>query len=84
MQLAGIELRLKTGSIFFEYKFTVADYSGPLTFRDGTWFPIDMWRQFSRWWSGEEPPGGWAGARLTSHQAIGGFMVRFTPAGRVN
>ncbi len=79
--LIGLELRLKTGSIFFEYKFTVADYSGPLTGRDGTWFPVDMWRQFSRWLSGEEPPGGWAGARLTSHQAIGGFMVRFKPAG---
>ena len=79
--LIGIELRLKTGSVFLEYKFTVADYWGPITHRDGAVLPIDMWRQFARWWSGEEPPGGWAGARLTSHQAIGGFMVRFKPAG---
>ena len=77
--LFGIEFRLKTGSVFFEYKFTLADYLGPLTGRDGTWFPIDMWRQFSRWWKGEEPPYGWAGARLTSHQVIGGFLVRFVP-----
>ena len=55
--LFGVELRLKTGSIFIEYKFTIADYLAPLTHRDGSWLPIDMWRQFSRWWSGEQPPG---------------------------
>ncbi len=79
--LFGLEFRLKTGSVFIEYKFTFADYWGPLTGRDGTWYPIDMWRQFSRWWKGEEPPNGWAGARLTSHQVIGGFLVRFVPGG---
>lgn len=77
--LFGIELRLRTGSVFIEYKFTSADYWGPLTGRDGTWFPIDMWRQFSRWWSGEPPRDGWAGAKLTSHQVIGGFLTRFVP-----
>ncbi|WP_414461489.1 hypothetical protein [Hyphomicrobium sp. DY-1] len=77
--LFGIELRLKTGSVFIEYKFTSADYWGPLTGRDGTWFPIDMWRQFSRWWSGEPTKDGWAGAKLTSHQVIGGFLTRFVP-----
>ena len=77
--LFGLEFRLRTGSVFLEYKFTFADYWGPLTGRDGSWFPIDMWHQFSRWWKGEEPPFGWAGARLTSHQAIGGFLVRFVP-----
>jgi hypothetical protein len=75
----GLEFRLRTGSVFIEYKFTLADYWGPLTGRDGTWFPIDMWRQFSRWWSGEPPRDGWAGARLTSHQVIGGFLTRFVP-----
>jgi hypothetical protein len=75
----GLEFRLRTGSVFIEYKFTTADYWGPLTGRDGTWFPIDMWRQFSRWWSGEPPRDGWAGARLTSHQMIGGFLTRFVP-----
>lgn len=77
--LFGIELRLKTGSVFIEYKYTSADYWGPLTGRDGTWFPIDMWRQFSRWWSGEPTKDGWAGAKLTSHQVIGGFLTRFVP-----
>ncbi|MET1045376.1 MAG: hypothetical protein ABWX70_01525 [Hyphomicrobium sp.] len=77
--LIGIELRLRTGSVFIEYKFTMADYWGPLTGRDGTWYPIDMWRQFSRWWSGEPPRDGWAGAKLTSHQVIGGFLTRFVP-----
>ena len=77
--LFGLEFRLRTGSVFIEYKFTAADYWGPLTGRDGTWYPIDMWRQFSRWWKGEEPPNGWAGAKLISHQAIGGFLMRFVP-----
>ena len=44
--------------------------------------PIDMWRQFSRWWKGEEPPNGWAGAKLVSHQAIGGFLVDDSHAAR--
>ncbi|HPG88151.1 MAG TPA: hypothetical protein PLD46_00745 [Hyphomicrobium sp.] len=77
--LLGLEFRLKTGSIFLEYKFTLADYEAPITHRDGNWLPVDMWRQFSRWWSGDEPPGGWASTRLTSHQVIGGFYVRFAP-----
>jgi lipid A oxidase len=77
--LFGLEFRLKTGSVFLEYKFTTADYMAPITHRDGSWLPIDMWHQFSRWWSGEEPPGGWASTRLTSHQVIGGVYVRFAP-----
>jgi hypothetical protein len=77
--LAGIELRLRTGSIFLEYKFTIADYRAPHTYRDGSLFPVDMWTQFQRWWSGQEPPGGWGSARLTSHQVVGGFLVRFAP-----
>lgn len=77
--LFGLEFRMRTGSVFLEYKFTVADYRAPHTYRDGSLFPIDMWSQFSRWWSGEEPPGGWGSTRLTSHQVIGGFLVRFVP-----
>ncbi|MEQ1652711.1 MAG: hypothetical protein ABL897_09500 [Hyphomicrobium sp.] len=77
--LAGVEFRTKTGSVFFEYKFTLADYVAPVTHTDGNWLPMDMWRQFSRWWSGTAPPGGWASTRLTSHQVIGGFYVRFLP-----
>ncbi|MFN0217262.1 MAG: hypothetical protein ACKVP4_00455 [Hyphomicrobium sp.] len=78
--LFGVEFRTNTGTVFVEYKFTIADYWGPLTHRDGAILPIDLWRQFSRWLAGEEPPGGWAGARLSSHQAISGFTVRFAPA----
>lgn len=78
--LFGIEWRLRTGSLFIEYKFTFADYWGPITHTDGSWLPLDMWRQVSRWWRNEPPPGGWAGARLTSHQVVGGFTARFTPA----
>ena len=78
--LFGVEFRLKSGSIFVEYKFTIADYMTPVTYRDGTWFPIDMWRQFSRWWSGQEPPGGWLSTRLTSHQVISGILLRPVPA----
>ena len=77
--LFGLEFRLKTGSVFLEYKFTFADYVAPLTGIDGSWLPLDMWRQFSRWRSGEEPPHGWASTRLTSHQVIGGFYWRFVP-----
>ena len=77
--LFGVEFRLRTGSIFLEYKFTIADYRAPHTYRDGSLFPLDMWRQFSRWWPGEEPPGGWGSNRLTSHQVVGGFLVRFAP-----
>ncbi len=79
--LFGIEFRTRTGSVFLEYKFTIADYRAPVTHRDGSWLPIDLWNQFSRWWSGAEPPGGWGETRLTSHQVVGGFLVRFVPAG---
>ncbi len=78
--LFGLEFRTKTGTVFLEYKFTIADYLAPITHRDGSWLPIDLWRQFSRWVSGEEPPGGWAATQLTSHQVIGGFTARFAPA----
>lgn len=78
--LFGVEFRTRTGAVFIEYKFTFADYWGPLTGRDGTWLPIDLWRQFSRWMAGEEPRDGWAGARLSSHQLVSGFTVRFAPS----
>ena len=74
--LIGLELKLRSGSIFLEYKFTFADYSGPITHDEGSWLPFDLWRQFSRWWEASPPPGGFAGARLASHQVIGGVLVR--------
>ena len=75
----GLEFRLAKGSVFLEYKFTLADYWNPLSGRDGSYLPIDLWHQFSRWWSGAEPRDGWAGARVTSHQVVGGFLTRFVP-----
>lgn len=78
--LFGFEFRTNTGTVFVEYKFTIADYLGPITHRDGEILPIDLWRQFTRWRNGEAPPGGFAGARLSSHNAISGFTYRFAPA----
>lgn len=77
--LFGIEFRLSMGSVFLEYKYTFADYRAPITRNEGNWLPFDLWRQFSRWWSGAEPPGGWGETQLASHQVIGGFYFRFVP-----
>ncbi len=78
--VVGLEFRLPRMSYFLEYKFTFADYRMPLTGRDGDILFTDLWRQFQRWWSGAEPPGGWAETRYTSHEVIGGLGVRL-PAG---
>lgn len=74
--LAGIEFRLARVSVFLEYKFTFANYSAPLTGREGTYFPQDIYLQVSRWLSGQSPPGGYADTRLSSHQLVGGVGVR--------
>ncbi len=74
--LAGIEFRLARVSVFLEYKFTFANYSAPLTGREGTYFPHDIYLQARRWLSGQSPPGGYADTRLSSHQLIGGVGVR--------
>lgn len=78
--LIGVEFRIPRMSYFLEYKFSFASYEMPLTHRDGSILFIDLWRQFTRWWSGEEPPGGWLTTNLTSHQVIGGIGVRFSGA----
>lgn len=72
----GIEFRIPRMSYYLEYKFSLAQYSAPLSNRDGSLLFIDLWRQFQRWWSGEPPPGGYLDTRLTSHQVIGGLGVR--------
>lgn len=74
--LAGIEFRLARVSVFLEYKFTFANYSAPLTGREGTYFPHDIYLQVRRWLSGTPPPGGHADTRLSSHQLVGGVGVR--------
>lgn len=79
--LAGIEIRLPRVSLFLEYKFTLAPYDVPLSgVNSGEFLPQDLWRQFSAWWRGSEPPGGRLTTNYTSHQVIGGVAVRFAPA----
>lgn len=75
--LVGLEFRLAETSVFFEYKFTFADYVAPLTRMDGTWLFMDLWREIGMWWRGEKPPGGELDTRLASHQVIGGVGYRF-------
>ena len=74
--LIGLEIRLPTRSLFFEYKFSYADYRAPLTRINGNWLPIDLARQFMRWWRGEAPVAGYIETTLASHQVIGGVGVR--------
>jgi lipid A oxidase len=78
--LLGIEVRTARMTYFLEYKFTVAPYWMPLSERDGSWLPLDLWKQFQDWMSGEEPPGGYASTTYVSHQGIFGLGVRLTPA----
>ena len=76
----GLEFRIPRMSYFVEYKFTLASYEMPLTHRDGSILFVDLWRQFSRWYSGEAPPGGFLSTNLVSHEGIFGLGVRFGPA----
>lgn len=80
--LIGLEFRVPRMSYFLEYKFTFAHYDVPLSELDGTKIGLfaDLYRQAARWWSGEEPPGGFLSKNLVSHQAIGGLGVRFGAA----
>ncbi|HEX2840599.1 hypothetical protein [Hyphomicrobium sp.] len=77
--LFGIELRTARMSYFLEYKFTFAPYQMPLSEKDGSLLPLDLWRQFQNWLSGEEPPGGRLTTTLVSHQGIFGLGVRSAP-----
>jgi len=74
--LAGVEIRLAKLSLFIEYKFTYAHYGAPLSEVDGSWLPLDLWRQAKRWLAGEPPPGGHISAEIVSHQVVGGLAVR--------
>lgn len=79
--LAGIEVRFPRFSLFLEYKFTLAPYDVPLSERSSKDFlPQDLWRQFSSWLSGEEPPSGRLMTTFTSHQIVGGIAARIAPA----
>lgn len=80
--VAGLEIDLGRTSLFIEYKFTYAPYDIPLSHEpDGTILPHDLWRQFSAWRRGEEPPGGNLNVQLTSHHGIAGVMIKTGPPG---
>ena len=82
--LAGIEIPLGRTSLFFEYKFSYAPYSVPLSHEPYGWvFVTDVWRQFRAWWNGEKPPGGTLTTTLATHHAISGLMVRTSSAAPV-
>jgi hypothetical protein len=74
--LIGLEFRVPRMSYFLEYKFTFARYEAPLTHRDGSILFVDLWRQLTRWFSGDAPPGGFISTLLASHQVLGGLGVR--------
>ena len=74
--VAGIEFRLPRLSYFLEYKFSIAPYVMPLSYRDGTFLFKDLWLQAKDWLGGVEPAGGHLTTRLSSHQIIGGIGVR--------
>jgi lipid A oxidase len=75
----GIEIRTARMTYFLEYKFTLAPYTMPLSEREGSWLPLDLWNQYKDWMSGEEPPGGVAKTTYISHQGIFGLGVRLLP-----
>lgn len=77
--LAGIEIRLSKLSVFIEYKFTYGHYGAPLSEMEGSWLPLDLFRQAKRWFAGEPPPGGHISAEIVSHQVVGGLAVRIAP-----
>ncbi len=77
--LIGLELRTARVSYFLEYKFTYAPYEMPLTEREGSWLPLDLWNQFQNWLSGTEPPGGRLTTTYASHQGIFGLGIRSAP-----
>ena len=75
--VAGLELRLRRGSVFVEYKFSYAPYAVPLSgVLTGGLLITDVWRQFGAWASGQSPPGGTLTTTLMTHHAIAGALVR--------
>lgn len=77
--LAGFEVRLSKLSLFVEYKFTYGHYGAPLSEVEGSWLPLDLFRQVKRWFAGEPPPGGHITTEVVSHQVVGGLAVRLAP-----
>lgn len=75
----GVEVRTARITYFLEYKFTLAPYTMPLSEREGSWLPLDLWNQLNDWLSGQEPRGGVAKTTYISHQGIFGLGVRLLP-----
>ena len=75
--LVGLEVRLPSASLIFDYKVSFADYRVPLSRLEGGILFTDLFRQAQLWWSGVPPPGGYLSTTLASHQIIGGAGVRF-------
>ncbi len=79
--LAGVEVKLGRATVFLEYKFTYAPYEVPLSGVVNGWLLVtDVWRQLTAWASGEIPPAGRLSTTLITHHAVGGVLVRATPA----
>jgi lipid A oxidase len=75
--LAGVEIQLGRTALFVEYKFTYAPYDVPLSHEPYGWLLVtDLWRQFSAWWRGKEPPGGRLRTTLITHHGIAGVLVK--------
>ena len=56
-----------------------APNGAPLSQVDGSWLPLDIWRQVKRWFASEPAPGGHLSAELASHQVVSGIAVRLAP-----
>ena len=75
--LAGLEVRLDTASVFFEYKFSYAPYEVPVSGVVNGWLLLtDLWRQLRAWGAGEQPPGGTLRTTLITQHGIAGVLVR--------
>jgi opacity protein-like surface antigen len=74
--LAGVEVRLGRVSLFFEYKFTFAPYSVPLSQTQNGWLLVtDLWRQLQAWLAGMPPPDGTLRTTLITHHAVSGVLL---------
>jgi hypothetical protein len=80
--VAGLELRLPSSSVLFEYKFSLAPYWVPLSARDGSKGNafIDYWHQIGSWLRGEAPENGTLTTTLATHHAIVAVGYRHTGA----
>lgn len=77
----GIEIPLKSGPVFLEYKYTWASLQTNLTGgQTPSWcncdFVSDFVRNGLRWWRGEAPIHGTLSTTIRTHQVVGGAGYR--------